>query len=38
LQRMVQQYANALQRFCRKAPDNWFNFYDFWGERDNDRD
>jgi predicted LPLAT superfamily acyltransferase len=36
LQRMVQQYANALQRFCRKAPDNWFNFYDFWGERDND--
>ena len=38
LQRMVQKYANAVERFCRKAPDNWFNFYDFWGERDNDRD
>ncbi len=38
LQRMVQQYAIAVERFCRKAPDNWFNFYDFWGERDNDGD
>lgn len=38
LQRMVQQYANAVERFCRKAPDNWFNFYDFWGEQDDDSD
>jgi len=38
LQHMVQQYAKAVERFCRKAPDNWFNFYDFWGERDNDGD
>jgi predicted LPLAT superfamily acyltransferase len=38
LQRMVQQYANAVERFCRKAPDNWFNFYDFWGEQDNGGD
>ena len=38
LQRMVQEYANAVERFCRKAPDNWFNFYDFWGEQDNDGD
>jgi len=38
LQRMVQKYAHAVERFCRKAPDNWFNFYDFWGEHDNDGD
>jgi len=36
LHRMVQQYANVVERFCRKAPDNWFNFYDFWGEQDDD--
>lgn len=38
LQRMVQEYADAVERFCRKAPDNWFNFYDFWGEQDNGGD
>lgn len=38
LQRMVQQYAKAVERFCRKAPDNWFNFYDFWRERNDDGD
>ncbi|MGB3052059.1 MAG: hypothetical protein WBB42_13735 [Polyangiales bacterium] len=38
LQRMVQRYANVVERYCRKAPYNWFNFYDFWGKRDNDGD
>ena len=38
LQRIVQKYASAVERFCRRAPDNWFNFYDFWGEQDNDGD
>ncbi|MFW2388414.1 MAG: lipid A biosynthesis acyltransferase [Polyangiales bacterium] len=38
LQRVVQQYANAVERFCRKAPDNWFNFYDFWGEQNDESD
>lgn len=33
LQRYAQQYADRLERFCRVAPDNWFNFYDFWEER-----
>lgn len=31
IQRYAQQYADQLAEFCRKAPDNWFNFYDFWG-------
>jgi predicted LPLAT superfamily acyltransferase len=24
-------YAACLERHCREAPFNWFNFYDFWG-------
>lgn len=28
----AQQYADMLADFCRKAPDNWFNFYDFFEE------
>jgi predicted LPLAT superfamily acyltransferase len=30
LRRYVEQYAARLEVYCRKAPDNWFNFYDFW--------
>ncbi len=30
LARYVQEYASRLESFCRRAPDNWFNFYDFW--------
>ncbi len=26
----VQQYAATLEKYCRMAPYNWFNFYDFW--------
>lgn len=25
-----QHYASRLEHFCRQAPYNWFNFYDFW--------
>jgi predicted LPLAT superfamily acyltransferase len=25
-------YAAMLERYVRKAPMNWFNFYDFWSE------
>ena len=28
----VQQYANALEAQLLKAPLQWFNFYDFWGD------
>jgi len=26
----TQRYAERLEHFCRLAPYNWFNFYDFW--------
>jgi predicted LPLAT superfamily acyltransferase len=30
LRRYAQDFATRLERFCKLAPDNWFNFYDFW--------
>lgn len=30
LQQHVQHYASRLEHYCRQAPYNWFNFYDFW--------
>ena len=29
----VRAYAATLERHVRAAPDNWFNFHDFWGGR-----
>lgn len=26
----MQRYADCLTHFCRLAPYNWFNFFDFW--------
>jgi predicted LPLAT superfamily acyltransferase len=26
----IHQYAALLDRYCRAAPYNWFNFFDFW--------
>jgi predicted LPLAT superfamily acyltransferase len=26
----LQRYAERLEHYCRQAPYNWFNFYDFW--------
>jgi len=34
LQYWVQQYASRLEHYCRKAPYNWFNFYDYWLPQD----
>ncbi|MCA9718423.1 MAG: lipid A biosynthesis acyltransferase [Myxococcales bacterium] len=31
LQSYAQRYAERLEHYCRQAPDNWFNFFDFWG-------
>jgi predicted LPLAT superfamily acyltransferase len=28
--RAVQAYAARIEHYCRMAPYNWFNFYDFW--------
>lgn len=30
----VAAYAACLERHCRAAPYNWFNFFDFWRPRD----
>jgi predicted LPLAT superfamily acyltransferase len=30
LQAYATRYAARLEHHCRLAPDNWFNFYDFW--------
>lgn len=26
------RYAERLEHYLRLAPDNWFNFYDYWGD------
>jgi predicted LPLAT superfamily acyltransferase len=33
LERWVRRYAERLEYYCRLAPYNWFNFYDFWGTK-----
>lgn len=30
------KYVQALERHCRAAPFNWFNFYDFWKSADSE--
>jgi predicted LPLAT superfamily acyltransferase len=30
LQPWIRRYAARLEHYCRLAPYNWFNFYDFW--------
>ncbi|MGW8183232.1 MAG: acyl-CoA synthetase [Burkholderiales bacterium] len=32
-ERWVEQYVVRLEHYCRQAPYNWFNFYEFWDER-----
>lgn len=32
----TQRYAERLEHYCRIAPYNWFNFYDFWETRQQD--
>ena len=29
----IERYAALLDRYCRMDPYNWFNFFDFWRER-----
>lgn len=31
-QKYAANYAKRLEVECRKAPDQWYNFYDFWGQ------
>jgi predicted LPLAT superfamily acyltransferase len=30
IEQLMQRYAGRLEHYCRLAPYNWFNFYDFW--------
>lgn len=30
VEELMQKYVHTLERHCRSAPYNWFNFYDFW--------
>ncbi|MBN3726779.1 glycosyltransferase family 2 protein [Burkholderia sp. Ac-20379] len=30
----AQRYASRLEHYCRKAPYQWFNFFDFWARPD----
>jgi predicted LPLAT superfamily acyltransferase len=30
LRQAMQRYVKGIERHCRNAPYNWFNFYDFW--------
>jgi predicted LPLAT superfamily acyltransferase len=32
LREYAQKFATRLEHYVRRAPDNWFNFYDFWGD------
>lgn len=34
MRRLGERYVDTLQAYCRAAPDNWFNFYDFWQVQD----
>jgi predicted LPLAT superfamily acyltransferase len=31
LEEQVQRYATRLEHYCKQAPLQWYNFYDFWG-------
>lgn len=33
LRTYAQKYADRIEAHARKAPYNWFNFYDFWAEK-----
>lgn len=32
LRELIQAYVTRLEAYCVRAPYQWFNFYDFWGE------
>jgi len=33
VQEAIARYAARVEHYVRSAPDNWFNFFDFWGTR-----
>ena len=37
IQSWQRRYVERLEHYCRIAPYNWFNFYDFWNSDDNSK-
>ena len=38
LSMLIQHYAQRLEYYCKKAPMQWFNFFDFWAKTDTSSD
>jgi predicted LPLAT superfamily acyltransferase len=34
---LVTAYAERLEHYCLKAPHQWFNFFDYWGDANSPR-
>ncbi len=32
IEKYAQQYTQQLEKYCRRYPSQWYNFYDFWNE------
>jgi predicted LPLAT superfamily acyltransferase len=32
LAELLTAYAQRLERYCMRAPYQWFNFFDYWGD------
>ena len=37
IQERVEHFAARIEHYCKMAPLQWFNFYDFWAEVENVR-
>jgi len=37
VEQWIRLYASRLEHYCREAPFNWFNFYDFWSSDEEHR-
>jgi predicted LPLAT superfamily acyltransferase len=37
LERVIERYAQRLEHYCLMAPMQWFNFFDFWSQKNEDR-
>lgn len=33
MEQLAKKYAEELERLVRQYPDQWYNFYDFWADK-----
>ncbi|VAW63141.1 hypothetical protein MNBD_GAMMA11-3045, partial [hydrothermal vent metagenome] len=33
VKRLMQSYVSSIEKILHRYPYNWFNFYDYWGDR-----